>query len=162
MATAQRYWLIKSEPDVYSIGDLERDGRTAWEGVRNYQARNFMRHEMKPSDGVLYYHSSTEPPGIAGLARVAGEAYPDPSQFDPKSSYFDDKSTREDPRWWLVDVEFVERFPVPLTLSFLREQEELEGMALLRKGQRLSVQPVTAAEWKAVLKLARRAAKQAR
>ncbi|HVS14058.1 MAG TPA: EVE domain-containing protein, partial [Thermoanaerobaculia bacterium] len=144
-----------------SIEDLERDGRTAWEGVRNYQARNFMRNDMSAGDGVLYYHSSTTPPGIVGLARVVGEAYPDPSQFDPEGKYYDEASSREDPRWWLVDVEFVESFPAPLTLPFLREQQELAGMALLRKGQRLSVQPVTAAEWKTVSRLAKQVAKQA-
>jgi predicted RNA-binding protein with PUA-like domain len=157
----KRTWLVKSEPDAYSIADLERDTRTRWEGVRNYQARNLMRDEMSVGDGVLYYHSSCEPPGIAGLARVASEPYPDPTQFDRRSKYHDEASSPESPRWWLVDVEFVEAFPVLLPLSLLREQPELEGMALLRKGQRLSVQPVSAEEWRAVLKLAKREAKKA-
>ena len=160
MAKKTSYWLIKSEPDVYSIADLERDGRSPWDGIRNYQARNFMMQEMAPGDGVLYYHSSADPPGIAGIARVASEAYPDPTQFDRQSRYYDAKSTREKPRWWLVDVEFVESFPVELPLPFLREQAALDGMALLRKGQRLSIQPVTAAEWKTVRSLAARAAKR--
>ncbi|HVS65181.1 MAG TPA: EVE domain-containing protein [Thermoanaerobaculia bacterium] len=160
MAPAKRYWLMKSEPDVYSISDLEGEGRTRWDGVRNYQARNFMRKEMSVGDGVLFHHSSCEPPAIAGVAKVASEAYPDPTQFDRRSKYYDQGSSRDDPRWWLVDIEFVEAFPVPLPLALLKEQRELEGMALLRKGQRLSVQPVTAEEWKAVLKLAKHEAKR--
>jgi len=160
MPPAKRYWLMKSEPDVYSISDLEGDGRTRWDGVRNYQARNFMRKEMSLGDGVLFHHSSCDPPAIAGVAKVASEAYPDPTQFDRRSRYYDQGSSRDDPRWWLVDVEFVEAFPVPLPLALLKEQRELEGMALLRKGQRLSVQPVTAAEWKTVLKLAKRETKR--
>ena len=150
----RRYWLMKSEPDVYSIDDLERDGSTYWDGVRNYQARNLMRDEMKLGDGVLYYHSNSKPPGIAGLAKVSRESYPDPTQFDEKSKYYDAKSSRDDPRWFLVDIEYHSTFPEPLSLPFLREQEDLEGMALLRKGQRLSVQPVSASEWRTVCKLA--------
>jgi predicted RNA-binding protein with PUA-like domain len=158
---AKRYWLMKSEPDVYSIADLERDGATRWEGVRNYQARNFMRDEMSVGDGILFYHSSSDPPGIAGLAKVASAPYPDPTQFDAGSPYHDDKSSRESPRWWLVDVAFERAFSVPLSLPFLREQSELAGMALLRKGQRLSVQPVSAGEWKTVEKLAAQEARKA-
>lgn len=137
-----RYWLMKSEPDVYSIDDLKRDGSTSWEGVRNYQARNFMRDEMKVGDLVLFYHSNAKPPGVAGLARVCREAHPDPTQFDPKSDYYDPKATRENPRWMLVDVEYVERFAALLPLESLKADADLEGMELLRKGSRLSVQRV--------------------
>jgi predicted RNA-binding protein with PUA-like domain len=148
----RKYWLMKSEPDVYSIDDLERDGSTYWEGVRNYQARNLMR-EMEVGDGVLYYHSNQKPPGVVGLARVSKEAYPDPTQFDERSNYYDEKSTKEKPRWDVVDVEFVEKFEREVPLPELRERKDLEGMALLKKGQRLSVQPVTAKEWKTVCRL---------
>lgn len=150
----RRYWLMKSEPDVYSIDDLERDGSTVWDGVRNYQARNLMRDEMSVGDGVLYYHSNADPPAIVGLARVSKEAHPDPTQFDPESRYYDAKATREKPRWFCVDIEFVGKFAEPLPLPQLREDSKLEGMALLQKGQRLSVQPVTSREWRHVLKLA--------
>ncbi len=150
----RQYWLMKSEPDVYSIDDLERDGSTYWDGVRNYQARNLMRDKMRLGDGVLYYHSNATPPGIVGLAKVSKESYPDPTQFDPKNKYYDPKSKEDDPRWYLVDIEYHATFPEMLSLGFLREQESLEGMALLRKGQRLSVQPVSASEWRTVCKLA--------
>ena len=150
----RQYWLMKSEPDVYGIDDLERDGSTYWDGVRNYQARNLMRDKMKLGDGVLYYHSNATPPGIVGLAKVSKESYPDPTQFDPKSKYYDPKSKEGDPRWYLVDIEYHSTFPEMLSLGFLREQAALDGMALLRKGQRLSVQPVTASEWRTVCKLA--------
>jgi len=152
---AKRYWLVKSEPDVYSIEDLERDGRTHWEGVRNYQARNFLR-EMKRGDRVLFYHSSTTPPGVAGIAEVVREAYPDPTAWDPKSDYHDPASTPENPRWFMVDVGFVERFPEPVPLPLLKEQEALEGMELLRKGSRLSVQPVSKEHFDHVVALGRR------
>ncbi len=148
-----QYWLMKSEPDVYSIDDLERDNTTYWDGVRNYQARNLMRDEMKLGDGVLYYHSNAKPPGVAGLAKVSKESYPDPTQFDEKSKYFDPKATKEKPRWFLVDLEYVRTFPRFVSLAELRERDDLEGMALLRKGQRLSVQRVTPREWKIVCKM---------
>jgi predicted RNA-binding protein with PUA-like domain len=146
------YWLIKSEPDVYSIRDLERDGRTSWEGVRNYQARNYMRDEMKIGDGVLFYHSNTDPIGVAGLARVARAAYPDPSALDPRSHYFDAKATEADPRWVMVDVEFVERFPHVVPLSALRDLPALADMPLLNRS-RLSVQPVTESQFELIVKL---------
>ena len=148
------YWLMKSEPDTYGIDHLARDRRTRWEGVRNYRARNFMRDDMRVGDGVLFYHSSAEPPGIAGLARVCSEPHPDPTQFDVKSPYYDPDAQREEPRWQLVDIEFVRKFPSLLPLPFLREQKALAGMALLQRGQRLSVQPVKPAEWRHVLRLA--------
>jgi predicted RNA-binding protein with PUA-like domain len=145
---------MKSEPSTYSIADLEREGRTFWNGVRNYQARNLMRDEMRTGDPVLFYHSSAEPPAVAGLARVAREGYPDPSARDPQSPYFDPKADDADPRWFMVDIEFVERFPRPLPLARLREEPELARMPLLNRS-RLSVQPVTAQEFRRIVDLAR-------
>jgi predicted RNA-binding protein with PUA-like domain len=147
------YWLMKSEPDTFSIDDLKRKKREAWDGVRNYQARNFMRDDMRVGDGVFFYHSSCPEPGIAGLAEVASDAYPDPSQFDPKSHYFDPGSSRDDPRWMLVDVKFVKKLPHVITLDELKTHKKLADMRLLRKGNRLSVMPVTAAEWTYILGL---------
>ena len=144
-----RYWLMKSEPDEASIDDLANaPHRTLpWTGVRNYQARNFMRDSMQVGDGVLFYHSSCPEPGIAGLAKVSSTAYPDPTQFDPKSPYFDPKSTQETPRWLLVDVVFVKKTPL-IPLAALREHDQLADMRVLAKGNRLSITPVTEAEWR--------------
>jgi predicted RNA-binding protein with PUA-like domain len=147
----KRYWLVKSEPDVYSIDDLERDGSTMWEGVRNYAARNNMR-DMKVGDEVLYYHSNAKPPAIVGIARVAREAYPDPTQFDRKSHYHDAKSRKEDPRWSLVDVAFVARLPDPVSLDTVKAEPSLAEMDLVRYG-RLSVQSVRAEEFRKIKKL---------
>jgi predicted RNA-binding protein with PUA-like domain len=144
---------MKSEPSIYSIDDLARDGREKWDGVRNFRARNFMRDEMKPDDFVLFHHSSVDPPGVAGVARVACESYPDPSQFVKRGKYFDAKSVKEKPVWWLVDVEFVEKFPKFLPLSELRVDPKLDGMWLLKRGMRLSVQPVEKDHFKHILKL---------
>ena len=154
------YWLMKSEPDEFSIDDLvrARGKTTPWFGVRNYQARNYMRDAMRPGDGVLFYHSSCAVPGIAGLAAVASAPYPDETQFDPKSPYFDPKSRREEPRWMLVDVKLV-RKTLLLPLDELRGQAALGDMVILRRGNRLSVTPVTAAEWKAVGRLLARDAR---
>jgi predicted RNA-binding protein with PUA-like domain len=152
---AKRYWLMKSEPDAYSIDDLDRDGVTAWEGVRNYQARNLLRDEIRVGDGVLFYHSSTQPPGVIGLAEVVHESYPDRSQFDPASPYFDPKSTPEAPRWFVVDVRFVERFAAVVPLAVLQTTPGLEGMLVTKKGMRLSVQPVTPEEWGIVVAMGR-------
>lgn len=152
---AKRYWLMKSEPDVYSIDDLARKGVDAWEGVRNYQARNFMRDDMKVGDEVLFYHSNASPPGVVGIARVARTAYPDPTAFDPKSPYHDPKSDPERPRWVMVDVGFVEKFPAVVPLSVLQETPGLEHMLVTKKGMRLSVQPVTPEEWDIVVRLGR-------
>lgn len=146
------YWLMKSEADVYGIDDLKKDGSTYWEGVRNYQARNFMRDDMKEGDGVLYYHSRQDPPGIVGLARISREAYADPSQFDAKSKYHDPKATEEEPRWVVVDLEFVHKFDGVLPLAELKEDPKLAEMLVAQKGQRLSVQPVEAKHWKHILK----------
>ena len=149
------YWLMKTEPGCFSIDDLEKSpNRTSmWDGVRNYQARNFMRDQMQPGDPVLFYHSGTNP-GIAGIAEVASEAYPDPTQWDPENQHFDPASPAESPRWYLVDVRLVRRFSEPLPLSLLRTRPELTDMELLRKGSRLSVQPVGKEEFAAVLALA--------
>ena len=146
MATS--YWLMKSEPDVYSIDDLERDGSTMWEGVRNYEARNNMR-EMSEGDLVLYYHSRQSPPGVVGVARVAREAYPDPTQFDEDSPYHDEKSDEDDPRWWLVDVEFVEKLDRTVPLSEIKDEPALSEMVLVNRS-RLSVQPVEEEEFEKV------------
>ena len=151
---AKRYWLMKSEPEVYSIGDLEKDGSTGWEGVRNYQARNFMRDEMKDGDLILYYHSNAEPSGVAGVAKVHGPPVPDPSQFDKKSGYYDEGSSKAEPRWLMAKVAFVERFAKVVPLEVLKADPALTGMAVLQKGQRLSVQPVSPEHFARVLKLA--------
>jgi predicted RNA-binding protein with PUA-like domain len=147
------YWLMKTEPDTFSIDDLKRNKREAWDGVRNYQARNFMRDDMRVGDGVFFYHSNCAEPGIAGLAEVATDAYPDPSQFDPKSKYFDPGSSRDNPRWMLVDVKFVKKLKRVITLDELKNHKALADMRLLRKGNRLSVMPVEAADWKYILGL---------
>jgi predicted RNA-binding protein with PUA-like domain len=150
---AKRYWLMKSEPDVYSIDDLARDRRCTWEGVRNYQARNHLR-AMKAGDLAFFHHSSATPPGIAGIARVSREAHPDPSQFDPESDYYDAQSKAADPRWSMVELEFVRKLDGLLPMDELRAIPELADMALLQRGQRLSVQPVSASEWRAICKRA--------
>jgi predicted RNA-binding protein with PUA-like domain len=148
-----KYWLMKSEPDDFSIDDLQRVGVEPWTGVRNYQARNFMR-EMKPGDGVLFYHSSTEIPGVAGLAEVACDSYPDPTQFQKKSKYYDEKSTQENPRWLLVDVKFKRRLKRVIPLEEIKQHaDDLGEFALTSRGSRLSVMPVTAAQWKLILSL---------
>lgn len=146
---AKQYWLAKSEPEVYSLDDLERDGSTHWDGVRNYQARNNLR-AMKVGDEVLFYHSNARPPGVVGIARVCREAYPDPSQFDRKGEYFDASSDPADPRWSLVDLEFVARLPRTVTLDDIRAERSLAKMELLRLG-RLSVQSVTRAQFEKVM-----------
>jgi predicted RNA-binding protein with PUA-like domain len=152
----KKHWLMKSEPSTYSIADLKRDQQTEWDGVRNYQARNFMRDDMKVGDLVLFYHSVTDPVGVAGVAEVVQASHPDVTQFDHKSKYFEPRATQEKPVWYLVDIAFVEQFPRIVPLAELRSVPALAQMELLRKGSRLSVQPVTAAEFQAVLKLARR------
>jgi len=143
-----RYWLMKSEPDEFSIDDLARapGGKAPWTGVRNYQARNFMRDDMRPGDGVLFYHSSCPEPGIAGIAEVASEAYPDKSQFDKKSEYYDSKATRAAPRWVNVDVKFVRKTGL-VSLAELRRHSELATMRLIQRGNRLSIMPVAPEEW---------------
>jgi len=156
---ARRYWLLKSEPDSFSFDDLmAAPGRTTcWDGVRNYQARNFMRDQMRVGDLALFYHSSVEPAGVAGIAEVVRAAYPDHTAFDPSDPHYDPKSDARAPTWMMVDVRAVSRFPRLVTLAELRATPGLERMALLQKGSRLSVQPVSAAEWDVVVKLGQRA-----
>jgi len=152
-----RYWLLKSEPDVFSIDDLARAAKqtTHWDGVRNYQARNTLRDDMKLGDLVLFYHSNAKPPGIAGIARVVREGYPDHTAWDPADDHFDPKSDRNDPTWMMVDIRLVEKFPREVSLPELREIPTLADMVLLRKGSRLSVQPVTPSEYAAITAAAR-------
>lgn len=147
-----RYWLMKSEPDETSIDDAlaAKDGRVAWTGVRNYQARNFMRDAMHIGDGVLFYHSSCAEPGIAGIAEVASTSYPDPTQFDRRSPYFDPAATPEQPRWLLVDVRALKKTRL-ISLPELRSCPELAEMVVLKRGNRLSITPVTEAEWDFIL-----------
>lgn len=147
------HWLIKSEPDVFSISDLKKVKQEPWSGVRNYQARNFMWREMQIGDLALFYHSNATPPGVVGIAKVASEPYPDPTQWDPSSEYFDEKSTEAKPRWWLVDFSFVAEFPNMVTLAELREQPQLEGMLLLQKGTRLSITPVLKKHFDHIVKM---------
>ena len=153
----KRYWLMKSEPSEVSIDDAlkARQQTVAWVGVRNYQARNFMRDGMQVGDGVLFYHSSCAEPGIAGLAEVVSSAYPDDTQFDAKSKYFDAKASHENPRWMMVDVRALEKTRL-LTLAELREQEKLEQMIILKRGNRLSITPVTPDEWRCIVALLRK------
>jgi predicted RNA-binding protein with PUA-like domain len=150
-----KYWLMKSEPDVFSFEDLKkRKNQTEpWNGVRNYQARNFMRDEMKKGDLILFYHSSCPIPGVAGIARVNSEAYPDSTQFDPNSEYFDPKSTKENPRWFLVDVSFEMDLDKHVSLEELKVQKNLAEMRLLQRGNRLSILPVTKEEFTFIKKL---------
>lgn len=148
-----RHWLMKSEPEVYSIDDLGRDGATSWEGVRNYKARNLMQ-EMEVGDLVLFYHSNASPPGVAGIARVTREAYPDHFAWDPDHRYYDPKSTPEKPRWFMVDVEFSEKFPALVPLAVLRDAPGLEEM-MVTKPTRFSVQPVGEEEFRIVTRLGR-------
>ena len=148
-----RYWLMKSEPDEVSIDDALQQKVVAWVGVRNYQARNFMRDAMQVGDGVLFYHSSCAEPGIAGLAEVASTAYPDPTQFDAKSKYFDPKSKQEEPRWILVDVRATKKTRL-INLAELRDTPELADMQILKRGNRLSITPISPDEWQTILNLA--------
>ena len=152
---AKRYWLLKTEPSVFSFDDLRKcpDQTTGWEGVRNYQARNLLRDEVRQGEGILFYHSNADPPAVVGLAKVAREAYPDPFQFDRKSRYHDPKADPANPPWLTIDVQYDRPLPKPVSLPALRAETSLAAMALLRKGNRLSVQPVTADEWKTILKL---------
>lgn len=151
----RRYWLLKTEPTSFSIDDLWKAPKrtTSWDGVRNYQARNMLRDDMQPGDLVFIYHSSTDPTGIAGIAEVVKAGYPDSTAFDPDDSHFDPKSSRESPVWFVVDVKGVEKFDHVITLERLRGTGALGGMVLLKKGSRLSVQPVSADEWGVIARL---------
>ena len=150
-----QYWLMKSEPDVFSIDDLASrpDQTEPWDGVRNYQARNMMRDQMKVGDQVFFYHSNTQPPGIVGIAEVVREGYPDHTAFDPEDPHYDPKSDPDKPRWSMVDVRFVRKLSRTITLAELKEQPELDGLPLIRKGNRLSVMPVDKAHWDFILTL---------
>lgn len=152
---ARKFWLMKCEPSACTIDDLARDGVTGWEGVRNYQARNFMRDEMQVGDGVLFYASNAEPSGVTGLAEIARAGYPDPFAWKKGHAYFDAASTKDAPAWYTVDVQFVERFPAIVPLEVLKATRGLEQMMVTRKGSRLSVQPVTPREYEIVVRLGR-------
>ena len=147
MPKGTHHWLIKSEPETYGIEHLKKDKKTPWTGVRNFQARNYMQKEMHLGDAVLFYHSSCAVPGVYGLARVASCAYPDPTQFDPTSDYYDKRASKEKPLWYMVDVAFVKKLKEPITLKHIRERKELRTMKLLQPGSRLSVSPVTTQEY---------------
>lgn len=155
--TRRRYWLFKSEPSSYSIDDLaaEPSGRTLWDGVRNYQARNLLRDEVKLGDGVLFWHSGIAAPAAVGTATIVREAYPDPTQFDPTHAGHDPRSSKDSPRWLAVDIAFEQRFARPVTISELREMPEFEGLAALRRGNRLSITPVPEGAWRTILRLGR-------
>ena len=152
----RRYWLFKSEPDVFSVQDLaaSKGKKTSWEGVRNYQARNMLRDDIKTGDGVLFYHSNVDPMVIAGTAEVVKEGYPDSFAWQPNHKYYDDASTSEKPVWYMVDIKLVRIFRQPVTRAMMAEQPVTSQMMVMKKGSRLSIQPVTAAEWKAVHELA--------
>ena len=147
------YWLMKSEPDVFSIDDLASAGREKWDGIRNYLARNMMRDDMKIGDEILFYHSSCKEPGVTGIARVASAPYADPTQFDRKSRYFDAKSDARNPRWILVDVEFVRKLSRTISLAEIKADKKLESMILNRRGNRLSIMPVEKKHWTRILGL---------
>jgi predicted RNA-binding protein with PUA-like domain len=155
---ARRYWLMKSEPESFSIHDLQRAPAqtTFWDGVRNYQARNLLRDQLQVGDGVLFYHSNADPPAVVGTAQVARAGYPDPTQFDPKSGHHDPDARPDNPRWYVVDVKLDQIFKRAVGLPELRDTAGLADMVLLRKGSRLSVQPVIAKEWNTIVKLGAR------
>ena len=157
-----RYWLMKTEPDDFSIDDLAKRGREPWSGVRNYQARNYMRDEMQPGDGVLVYHSSCPVPGVYGTGTVASTPYPDPSQFDRRSKYHDPESRPEEPRWQLVDVAYGTTFAEPVTLEMLKVDAKLEGLVALRRGNRLSITPVERAHYARIVALGGAGSKRAK
>jgi len=149
------FWLLKCEPDAYSIHDLSRDGRTGWDGVRNYQVRNFMRDDMRPGDLGVFYHSNADPPGAAGIVEIFRTGLPDPSQFDRRSEYHDPKSDPASPTWIMCEVAFIEAFPEVVALDALRARSELAEMAILRRGNRLSITPLTDAEFRVIRALGR-------
>ncbi|MEQ9308794.1 MAG: EVE domain-containing protein [Balneolaceae bacterium] len=150
----RKYWLCKSEPEKYGIDDLKKDGETPWDGVRNYAARNSMRDDMKVGDGILYYHSNQKPPAIVGIAEVSSEPYPDALQFNPKSNYFDPKSSEAEPRWINVNVKFIEKFENPVDREALKAEKSLDNMELFRLG-RHSITPVRKEEWDKILEMAK-------
>ena len=149
------YWLMKSEPDVFGIDDLKnaKNQTEHWDGVRNYQARNFMRDDMKKGDQIFFYHSNCKQPGIVGIAKIAKEAYPDHTAFDPEAKYYDPKSDPDNPRWYMVDVKFVRKLKRTITLEELKQLPNLKDFPLVRRGNRLSIMPVTAEQWEIILNL---------
>lgn len=149
----KQYWLMKSEPDAYGIDDLKKDKTEPWDGIRNYEARNFMSDEMNTGDRALFYHSSVRPPAIVGTMEICSEPYPDPTQFDPESKYFDEKSSESDPTWQLVDVKFIQKFDKPVTRDELKKEKELQDMMLFKRN-RLSITKVTESEYKKILEMA--------
>lgn len=151
----RRYWLMKCEPSAYTIDDLARDKTSSWEGVRNYQARNFMRDQMQVGDGVLFYASNADPSGVAGLATIARAGYPDAFAWKKGHKYFDPASRADAPTWYMVDISFLERFPAIVPLTVLKETKGLEDMMVIKKGSRLSIQPVTKAEYDIVVRIGR-------
>ena len=155
---ARRYWLMKCEPSAYTIDDLARDGRTSWAGVRNYQARNFMRDDMQEGDGVLFYASNADPSGVTGLATIARSGYPDQFAWKKGHKYFDAASRPDSPTWYMVDIAFAERFPAIVSLATLKSTSGLDQMMVTQKGSRLSVQPVTKSEYDIVIRLGRQKA----
>jgi predicted RNA-binding protein with PUA-like domain len=154
---AKKYWLFKSEPGSFSIEDLEKAGNktTCWDGVRNYQARNFISKEISVDDQIFFYHSNADPSAIVGIAEVTKKGYPDPSAFDKKSQYFDEKSSPENPVWYAVDIKHVKTFNNLISLTKLKTNQKLKNMVLLQKGGRLSIQPVSESEWKEILEMSK-------
>ncbi|MEM1083469.1 MAG: EVE domain-containing protein [Verrucomicrobiota bacterium] len=150
-----KYWLIKSEPDAFGIDDMKKAKREPWNGIRNYQARNFMRDEMEIGDLALFYHSNAKPPGVVGLTKVCSEPYPDDLQFDKKSKYYDPKSNPDDPRWQMVDMEFVEKFDEMVTLDQLKAEKALDGLLVTQRGTRLSITPVTKRHFDKICRMAK-------
>jgi len=149
----EKHWLIKSEPDVFSIDDLAKSKTTHWDGVRNYQARNFIRDEMKIGDKVIFYHSNAEPPAAVGICEIVKEAYPDFSAFDPEDSHYDPKSKKDSPTWFMVDVKFVKKFSAPVSITEIKANKKLQKMNLVQRGNRLSVMPVTKDEFHEIVRM---------
>jgi predicted RNA-binding protein with PUA-like domain len=152
---AKKFWLFKSEPGEFSIDDLNKSPgkRTDWDGIRNYQARNFIRDEMRKGDGVLFYHSNADPLAVVGYCEIVKEAYPDHTQFDPDNNHFDPGAIKKDPRWFMVDIKLKEKFKTPVTLKQLKECPKLKDFRLLQRGNRLSVMPVTRSEWDEIIRM---------
>jgi predicted RNA-binding protein with PUA-like domain len=152
---AKKYWLFKSDPEEFSFDDLKKSKNqtTFWDGIRNYQARNFIRDEMKKGDGVLFYHSSSDPLAITGICEIVKEGYPDHTQFDSKNDHFDPKADKKNPTWFMVDIKLVKEFKTPVTLDQIKANPKLKNMKLIQRGQRLSIQPVTKDEWEEILKM---------
>ena len=152
---SKKFWLFKSEPSEFSLEDLKnsKNQTTLWDGVRNYQARNFLRDEIKKGDGILFYQSSTDPLAIVGYCEVVKEAYPDHTQFDKKNDHFDEKADPKNPTWFMVDIKLIEEFKKPVTLELIKSIPKLKNMKLIQRGQRLSIQPVTKSEWDEILKM---------